>query len=270
MSSPAGPCHSNSWDRSSFCWSRAADDGGTGSHAFMGRRPVALCCAHGRVHILAPLGGGYGDRLFACSSSMDAGDGIYTVDATGTFSIFRVFNNCNGMAFDDLNVLGDPGFPAPMLVDEGSFDVYYMAPDRSRTPLTSSLPRQSPGYHLVVPQSGAFAGRLYLVSSSSPDDPADGLVWYVESVTPWSTPVRWLTDLPEPRDAVFADGTPFGDVLLVTMGASGELRAYTPAGDFEVLVSGLAAPHAIALEPATGALFISERGTGQILRLTRP
>ncbi|MBW2461698.1 MAG: hypothetical protein JRH11_08625 [Deltaproteobacteria bacterium] len=205
----------------------------------------------------------WGDFLYVCSASSGGGDGLFTVDSTGTFAIFDSFNNCNGLVFDYDQTLGDPGFVSPAYVNVNSTEYSRYASDATNVSLTTGLPFEGSGFKAHVARGGAFVGAMYIVS---PGDaaPSDGSIVRVDTVEPWAqTP--WASGLADPGTAAFGDGGPLGDFFFVPLRTSGEVYAYELDGTFTVVVSDLLEPRAVVRDG--DALWILEAGRGQVLRL---
>lgn len=219
----------------------------------------------------SPPGGPYGDFLYVCSASPGGGDGIYRVNSAGTFERFRVFNNCNGMAFDPASVLGDFGIDGPLYANVGGLNFDRYSPDSSVATLFAGLDIVGPyGYAVHIPQGGAFAGSLFLSNARLATDLEDAILVRVDSVEPFLNELPWLSDLPDPgsNGVVFASGGALGDGFFLNAIGLGELRRYDAAGDFVTLVTGLSQPSALATDG--DVLYIADNDRGRVLRLRVP
>lgn len=217
----------------------------------------------------APAGGDYGDFLYVCvTSTAIAGDGIYRLaPGSDTLASWRLYDSCNGMAFDYENQLGDPGTSPTLYASRKTSDVQRMPPlatDPVETLQTLQIPH---GLLLYVPQEQAFRGRMTFVAWNLQPSSREFFIWHSTSIDPWSTPVTFLPDVPSPRDVVFSEGPPFGDVMLVAMLATGEIVAYQDDGSSYVLVQGLDQPQALGWAEPYDELWVLERGRGRILRI---
>jgi hypothetical protein len=217
--------------------------------------------------VFAPSGAGYGDHLFLCADSPDAGDGVYTVDPGGRFERFLNFNNCQGIAFDAEDRLGDFGAAGSIYAVRQVDDMLRIAPDRTFTVVGTRLPVLTSGNRVTIPQLGSWAGSMVLSSRGATSTANDGALHRVDDVDPWAGAVLVRNALPDPEGAVAGADAMMPDFLFVPMSTSGELDAFSADGSYFTVVRGLDAPAAIALDTAGSSMWIVERGRGQVLRI---
>lgn len=216
----------------------------------------------------SPVGGDYGDFLFLCATSQSvAGDGIYRLaPGANTFSSWRLYDSCNGMAFDYEDQLAPAGTPA-LYASRESSRIERMPPLNTDPPLILQSLGINHGLLLYIPQELAFRGRMLFLAWNLQPNAQNFFIWETTGIDPWVSPTEFVADAPRPRDAAFSEGAPFGDVMLVAMLATGEILAYQSDGSSSVLAQGLDQPYALAWEERHTKLWVLERGRGRILRI---
>lgn len=218
-----------------------------------------------QIQFSAPTGP-YGDRLYICSASIDAGDGVFTVDTQGDFAVFADFNNCNGMLIDDDVVLDNPGF-VPMYLFVNATVIDRANPAMLLARLASGLPSGEGGARLFLNTAPPFDPGLYLLYFGSGDTPSDGFVLRAPDPDPFPQmldPV--LSDLADPVAARFATGTEFGALLYVLLQEPDEIRAFRPNGTSFVFLDGLRGGSDLHFE-APDTLWVTEIESGRLLRI---
>lgn len=219
--------------------------------------------------VFADPAGPHGDLMFVCSASSGGGDGVFTVDSLGNWSTWRSFNNCNGLAIDESQIAGDPGYPAPVYLDVNSETLERAEPGGGAVEqLTDSLVWGFSGIKLYINQSGPFPTGLYLVYPGYQAPDVDGFVHYVTSTDGgWQAPAVFAEPLRGPNAAVFTSGTRFGDLLLLAMGMDGELRAFRPDGTSFLFLMGLTGNFDVVLDPRDQSLWLYEPDSALVLRV---
>ncbi len=214
--------------------------------------------------------GVHGDVLFVCSASNRNDDGVYTVNTEGVWAPWRTFKNCDGMAIDENKVAGNPGYEAPVYLDVNSTILERAKPGGALADkLTATLAEGSNGIKLYINELAPFPTGLYMLYPGSDAPGRDGFIHYVSNTTEgdWGTPEVFAEPLDGPHAAVFTSGTRFGDLLLVAMGATGEIRAFYPDGTSFVFFSGLSGNFDVVLDGANNALWLFEPTRGMVLRI---
>ncbi len=204
----------------------------------------------------------YGDRMFVCAASVNAGDGVFTLDASGTFAGWSTFNNCNGLAFDDARVLDDPGF-SPLYVDVNASAIDRFAPSTERTRLVDDLAYGATGWKLYLHGGDGFARGLYLVFPVDGNrDPAGGAIWFAPPGMPLTAAP--LLAIPGPYAAAFG-GDRFDNALVVSSSVDGAITAIRPDLSRFTLLDGLAGEADLAFDGDT--LWVTEQATGRLLAI---
>ncbi|NIS29289.1 MAG: hypothetical protein GWO04_04660 [Actinobacteria bacterium] len=214
-----------------------------------------------------PPDGSYGPFLFVCSASFGDGDGVFSVSSAGDFAIWYDFNNCNGITFDRTGVAGDPGFLPAMYLNRNSDNMVRV--DRMATPttLTTGLSWGGSGHRLYAAEHPAFPTGLWLLFLGTDPSYDDGYLWNATVADPWPTaPEVLLPVLNGPRAVVLSDAVPWGDLVLILLGGTGELRAYRPDWTSFVVMDGITGGSDAVMGPDE-RVYIVERSLGRVLVL---
>jgi len=119
--------------------------------------------------------------------------------------------------------------------------------------LVASVPNGSMGMAVVPAGFGAYGGQLAVATHNGVSilNPADG-----------SSVVLWTANT-EISDVAFTlDGQ-----LLAARSGNGDIVAVTAAGVESVFASGLGAPDGIAVQPATGEIYVTDPNGNRIVKL---
>lgn len=206
----------------------------------------------------------YGDTLLLCVRG--PGGGVYSVTPDGIYTMVRA-GGCNGLHVDDpLWIIGSD-YRGPVSIHTADNQLLGLAPDWTETLYMTAAEGLTPadeGHRLFVCPSYILGAKLVLVSSGSNGIGTDG---FAVAVEPWDPPIPWLSDLPEPTDAVYPFSFLYGSALILTLGKTGEVRLFRDDGTSLLLVGGLDTPQSLVVGPDGNDLWILERGRGRILRL---
>lgn len=211
----------------------------------------------------SPPSSGYGDQLYVCAASTDAGDGVFTLSAAGTFSVFKAFNNCNGMMFDVDGRFSVAELDDAMYVNVSATDFGFVSTANDLTLYGPVLPNVSSGYRLVPMRSYTPFGSVVLAL-----DPAGGTLWSTSSIDD-ASPVQRMMDLDNPRGLAESGGLAFGSGALLSEAGSGRVSMVRSGYQSAPILTGLQGPTALGTPEGVvdAEVWILESGRGRILRL---
>jgi len=219
--------------------------------------------------VFGPGDGSYGEFLFVCSASSGGGDGVFSVSAAGDFAPWYVFNNCNGITFDEALVAGDPGFSPVMYLNRNSDNMVRVDSMASPTTLTTTLPWGGSGHRLYAANHDLFPKGLWLLFLGTDPDYDDGFLWNATRADPFpAAPDVLLPVLDTPRALIFTNELAWGNSVLILLQATGELRAYRPDWSSFPVVTGLTGASDAVMGPDGLSVYVVERTTGRVLVVT--
>jgi hypothetical protein len=217
--------------------------------------------------------GEHGDRLFVCSASPGAGDGVFTIDPAGQWADWLIFNNCNGIALDETDALMGSGGASTLYLNVSSDVLQRIVVEGmtfDSTDLFDDLGFGPSGYRLYLNDREPFDPGLYLLfpRGDVAEEGSGSISVTAPGAAAWAQPSPLVVGLGNPDDLVFAAGSDFGSSMYVTLRDSGEIRGYRANFTSFALASGLDGSLDVEIEADGRTMWVLEGGRGRLLRLT--